>query len=917
MIGSDVTLPAGAARPLLGIRLSLRSRTMMTATICLASILLVDAWARQRAMTASGRAALIERAGLLASLEAAALSVPLWNLDQDQLDVALDALAADPDFAAASLLRPDGTVLSERTRDGASAQERIDVARDIGFTDHGRARRLGTLRVSLSTVRLHAALLADLRLQAMALVTLLGAVMMAVLSALHQLTRPLDLLTSALGRLAHGDLETPLPWLDRADEVGAVARALAVFRDTAHRLVRAEGQYKAIFDNAALGIFSAGELGKITSVNAALLAITGYDDLHAAVAALESGRLFVRVDRRDELIEMIRHQGGYTGEISEFRRPDGSSYWVSKNVRPVRDENGNFLGYVGTLEDVTDRLRVQSEERLRVRAAMQSASDAILIADEQGEPLFANPAFTSAFGYSGDEIGNVGGLPALITQTLTGHALRNALRQASPWQGEADVCVRHGHPVPMLIRASPIRDDTGGAVGSVLICTDLTQRRVDEARIRHMAHHDALTGLPNRVLFGERLSAALAALATDPAVATGFALLCLDLDRFKEVNDSLGHAAGDGLLQAVAGRLAAGLSPDDIVARVGGDEFVVLHPTTLAGESAGDLAERLIAELSVPYVIGARHVTVGVSVGITLAPRHAVEAGQLLRFGDMALYDAKARGRGQARLFTPELDTALRERSDMEHDLRQAVADETLHLHYQPQYTLADGALVGAEALLRWHDPVRGHVSPAQFIPIAEECGLITLLGAWVLRAACREAATWKQPLSIAVNLSPVQFRTTDLVGLVGGVLAETGLAAERLELEITEGVLLGDSPDTMAALAGLKTLGVRIAMDDFGTGYSSLSYLRRMPIDKLKIDQSFTRALGTDPAARPLVRSIIGIARDLGIASLAEGVETEAHAQMLREEGCVAVQGYLFGRPMPAASFARLIGAGALVRVA
>ncbi len=901
----------------LRLRPSLRVRAMATATISLAAILFVDAWARQRAMEQAGRAALTERAGLLASVEAAALSVPLWNLDQDQLDAALDAVAEDPDFAAVALLRPDGSVLSARSSTGAANLQQIDVSRAIGFSDHGRMRTLGTLRISLITTRLHQALLAELRTQGLALVILLAAVMMAVLSALLQLTRPLDLLTSALRRLAEGDLETPLPGLDRADEVGAVARALGVFRDTADRLVRAEGQYKAVFDNAALGIFSAGESGEITGVNAALLAITGFKDFDTAKAALDDGRLFVSDARREDLTGRSQMEAGYTSEVAEFRRPDGSPCWISANVRAVRDEAGRVLGFVGTLEDVTDRLRRQSEERLRVRAALQSASDAILIADESGKPLFANPAFAAAFGYTGEEIGAVGGLPSLITDAPTQRILLQALEGAGAWQGEAEMQVRRGAPVPMLIRASPIRDEWGETVGSVVICTDLTKRRIDEARIRHLAHHDTLTGLPNRILFGDRLDGALAQLKEGGAGQDGIALLCLDLDRFKDVNDALGHAAGDGLLRAVAGRLTDCLAPCDVVARLGGDEFVVLQTVLPGGQTTPDLAVRLIAELSRPYIIDGRHVSVGVSIGMALAPEHATDPGQLLRFGDMALYDAKARGRGQARLFTPELEKALRQRSDLEHDLRQAVAAEALHLHYQPQYTLACGTLVGAEALVRWHDPVRGHVSPGEFIPVAEECGLITVLGAWVLRAACHEAAGWTQKLSIAVNLSPVQFRTTDLVGLVGGILAESGLEPVRLELEITEGVLLGDSPDTLATLAGLKALGVRIAMDDFGTGYSSLSYLQRMPIDKLKIDQSFTRVLGMDPAARPLVRSIIGIARDLGIASLAEGVETELQAQMLREEGCVEVQGYLFGRPMAAEAFADLVGRKVLVEVA
>ena len=890
---------------------------MAAATLCLAVLLLIDAWSRHTAMETAGRAALTERAGLLAALEASALSVPLWNLDQDQLDAALDAVAEDPDFAAAALLRPDGSVLSARSAAKAEAGGRIDVARAIQFSDHGRMRALGTLRISLVTTRLHQALLAELRQQGLAFATLLGAVMMAVLSALRQLTRPLDLLTSALRRLAEGDLETPLPGLDRLDEIGAVARALGVFRDTARRLVRAEGQYRAVFDNAALGIFSAGESREISSVNAALLAITGFTDREAAVAALGAGRLFVSDARRDELRAQLHQQAGYSSEISELRRPDGSTYWVSMNVRAVRDAAGGFLGFVGTLEDISDRLRRQSEERLRVRAALQSASDAILIADEKGEPLFANPAFTQAFGYTGEEIGAAGGLPSLLTDASAQRWLQQALRSGGAWQGEADVCVRSGAPVPMLIRASPIRDEADGTVGSVVICTNLTRQRVAEARMRRLAHHDLLTGLANRILFGDRLNDALAHLQSGCAGQHGIALLCLDLDRFKEVNDLLGHAAGDSLLRAVAGRLKACLAPGDLVARLGGDEFVVLQALAPGADTPAVLAARLIADLSRPYTIEARNVSVGVSIGIALAPLHAADPGQLLRFGDMALYDAKAHGRGQARLFTPELDRALRERSDLEHDLRQAVADEALHLHYQPQYALAGETLVGAEALLRWHDPVRGHVSPASFVPIAEACGLITVLGAWVLRQACREAASWPGDLSIAVNLSPVQFRSTDLVGLVGSVLAETGLDPARLELEITEGVLLGDSPDTLATLAGLKALGVRVALDDFGIGYSSLSYLQRMPIDKLKIDQSFTRALGTDPAARALVRSIIGIARDLGIASLAEGVETEAHARLLREEGCVGVQGYFFGRPMAADAFSRLVELGALAAVA
>jgi diguanylate cyclase (GGDEF)-like protein/PAS domain S-box-containing protein len=884
-------------------KLSLQARAMLLAGLSVALVLLVDTVARQAAIEREGRRGLAERAALLASIQADALSVPMWNLDADQVRAALDALAADPDFIAASVVMPDGSLMDSRIAQGGAPPARagatINVSHEIHYVSHGELRILGTLHLSLATARLQASLAHEWRGRGIALILLLGAVLLPVYGALRQFTRPLDMMAGALTRLAAGDRETPIPASEQDDEVGAVARALLVFRDTTFRLVRAEGTYRALFENAALGIYGADEHGQIHSVNAAMLRIFGFTELPAAEDGHDPRMLehfYADPGRAEALRETMRAHDGFAGEISEIRRRDGSAGFVSQTARAVRDDAGRLLGYAGTVEDVTDRVRRQDEERLRVRAAMESASDAILVVDEAGDPLFANPAFERYFGKATPACA---WLAASLTDPVAAAALGRALSEGMAWHGEADVTAQAGRTVPMLIRASTIRDSQGASFGAVVICTDLSDRRRAEARIQHMAHHDWLTGLPNRVLFRERLNEALS--------AGECALLCIDLDRFKAVNDTLGHAAGDQLLQRVAERLRGLVRTGDTVARVGGDEFTLIQCGIQLPQEAVSLAERLIHDLSRPYSVCGREVQIGASVGIALAPLHGRDPDRLLGFGDAALYDAKSQGRCRVSLFTPDMAALLRERAEIEQDLRVAMTEQRLTLHYQPQYALATGRLVGGEALLRWTDPLRGDVSPGEFIPVAEASGLINTIGTFVLEQACRDAATWPHDLRVAVNVSPAQFHAGDLIETVSRVLADTGLAPHRLELEITEGVFMQDSDMTRTALVSLKALGVRITLDDFGTGYSSLSYLRRMPFDKIKVDRSFVSALGHDPAANALVRSIIGLARGLGLETNAEGVETKAQAQLLRDEGCEEVQGFYFGRPMPVEAFARL----------
>jgi diguanylate cyclase (GGDEF)-like protein len=419
-----------------------------------------------------------------------------------------------------------------------------------------------------------------------------------------------------------------------------------------------------------------------------------------------------------------------------------------------------------------------------------------------------------------------------------------------------------------------------------------------------MAHHDGLTALPNRVLFRQEMERELARARDGEAVA----VLCIDLDHFKRVNDTLGHAAGDALLQGAADRLRACVRETDIVARLGGDEFAIVQVQAEQPRAATVLAERLIADLSRPFDIEGHQVVVGASVGIALAPSDGTEADQLMKSADMALYRAKADGRGVLRYFESEMDAKMQARRALELDLRKALVEHEFELFYQPIVDLKSNRVSGFEALLRWNHPTQGLISPADFIPIAEDMGLITPLGEWVLRQACREAAGWPERVKVAVNLSPAQFKSKALALVVTTALADSGLAPDRLELEITESVLLQDNDTVRGILHQLRALGVRISMDDFGTGYSSLSYLRSFPFDKIKIDQSFVRDMGQHDDSIAIVRAVAGLGRNLGMSTTAEGVETNEQLGRLREEGCTEVQGYLFSRPLPASEVPRLL---------
>jgi diguanylate cyclase (GGDEF)-like protein len=444
--------------------------------------------------------------------------------------------------------------------------------------------------------------------------------------------------------------------------------------------------------------------------------------------------------------------------------------------------------------------------------------------------------------------------------------------------------------------------------GWVAAHEDVTEQRQAAARIAYLVHHDALTHLPNRLLLQERLSEEL----QHAAPGQSLAVLCLGLDRFKEINDTLGHRLGDALLKQAAERVQACIRETDIAARVGGDEFTVVQIGRRQPAASTSLASRLIEKLGAPYEIDGHQVAVGASIGVAIAPQDGTDADRLIRSADIAMHRAKADGRGTYRFFEADMNNRMQARRQLEIDLRKALTNREFELHYQPLLSLDNDEITGFEALLRWNHPERGRVSPADFIPLAEETGIIVSMGEWVLRQACTDAVSWPEHIKVAVNLSPVQFKGHGLVLSVFSALSTSGLAPNRLELEITESVLMEDTDAALAMLHQLRSLGVSIAMDDFGTGYSSLSYLQRFPFDKIKVDRSFVMGLGHNTSSIAVLRAVASLGTSLSVLTTAEGVETEQQLTAVRAEGISQIQGYLVSPPRPASEIAKFFDADA-----
>ena len=612
--------------------------------------------------------------------------------------------------------------------------------------------------------------------------------------------------------------------------------------------------------------------------------------------------------------EVLRHWRANNGlergaHTYERERPNGTVL----EIRTVPLPEG---GAMRTFTDITARKRAEETLRVseaRLAMAQDAGSDGLWDCDLTTGEAWSSDRWWGVLGYEPGELASHAQTwRALLHPEDTIQAERTLVEhlsgRAATFACEHRMRRKDGTWAWMMTRGKVVaRNRDGRALRFIGTQIDISARKAAEGRIAHMARHDALTDLPNRALFYDCLKNRLATLHAHGGTC---AVLCLDLDHFKAVNDSLGHLAGDALLCAVAHRIRVALRTEDMVARLGGDEFAVLM------QDAGDLrriealAKRLIDAVRAPVPFGEQRMEVGLSVGIALAPTHGTDSETLFKHADLALYLAKAEGRNTHRVFEPAMDEAATVRRDLERDLRRAIEGDELTLHYQPQVTTGSGDLVGFEALVRWTHPERGLVAPNAFIPLAEESGLILALGEWVLRAACREAARWERPLKVAVNLSPHQFQQADLPERVLAILTETGLSPMRLELEITETVIINDMARAIGILRRLKALGISIAMDDFGTGYSSLATLQAFPFDKIKIDRSFVGHVEASPQAAVIVRAVLGLGRSLGMSVVAEGIETEEQMRFLAAEACDEAQGYLIGRPQPIDQFAEHVSA-------
>jgi diguanylate cyclase (GGDEF)-like protein/PAS domain S-box-containing protein len=614
-------------------------------------------------------------------------------------------------------------------------------------------------------------------------------------------------------------------------------------------------------------------------------------DLFVPGARLQD-TLRIGVERGDYPQAEGREEEWIAERLEKLRNPSGRHEQTLSDGRCVLIEERRTSdgGIIGLRVDITEMKQREASFRLLfdsnpVPMFVYALDDARIIA--------VNDAAIAHYGYHRDAfLGmTLGALQAgEETATLRHFAALSPDEQAGrTWKHrKAD-----GTPIDVAVYSQFLTYE--GRAAALVAAIDITERKRAETRIAHMAHHDALTALPNRVLLRLRMEDMLAA-----RDGGRFAVLCIDLDNFKSVNDSLGHPVGDLLLVHVARRLRGELRDLDTVARLGGDEFAVLQAGAGSADAASELAERLLNVISEPYEIEGHLVAVGASIGIALATGDGADPDRLLKQADMALYRAKGDGKGAFRFFEPEMDARVQARRRLEMDLRTALHTGALQIHYQPLVDIASGRTCAFEALLRWPHRERGMIPPSDFIPVAEETGLIGAIGAFVLRQACADAMQWPGDTKVAVNLSPLQFRTGNLLQTVMDVLDDSGLAAHRLELEITETLLLERGDHVLATLHALRALGVRIAMDDFGTGYSSLSYLRSFPFDKIKIDRSFVHDLSSNTDSQAIVRAIVSLGSSLGITITAEGVENERDLEKLRAEGCTQAQGFLFSVPRP-----------------
>ncbi|MDD5296780.1 MAG: EAL domain-containing protein [Rhodocyclaceae bacterium] len=716
--------------------------------------------------------------------------------------------------------------------------------------------------------------------------------------------------------LADGHARLFLLWSYMATTVltGSLITALQAERVLVEKNLReSEEKVRGLFELSPLGIALVDMTGRFVEFNEAFRNICGYSA--EELKSLDYWTLTPRKYEADEArqLESLERSGRYGPYEKEYVRKDGSRVPLRLNGMLITGNDGRK--YIWSIvENIADRRR--TEEDLRIAATAFEAQVGIIVTDPEGVILRVNRAFTEDTGYSAEEA--IGQTPRLLKSgrhdTAFYAAMWDSIQHKGGWQGEIWDRRKSGEIYPKWMTITAVKGDDGTTKDYVCTQSDITDRKAKEDEIRHLAFYDPLTHLPNRRLLRDRLHHALA--ASHRSRKQG-ALLFIDLDNFKTLNDTLGHDKGDLLLQQVGQRLASCVREEDTVARLGGDEFVVMleslsHKSNEAAAQAEMVGEKILATLNQNYLLDGHDYRSTPSIGVTLFGNQHESMEELLKQADLAMYQAKAAGRNALRFFDPEMQSAVTARVALEADLRQAVREGQFLLYYQAQVEERE-RLTGAEVLVRWRHPQRGMVFPGDFIALAEETGLILPLGLWVLEMACAQLAAWALSpdttrLTLAVNVSAHQLRQPNFVEQVLAVLESSGADPEKLKLELTESELMDNVEDTIAKMTALKDRGVGFALDDFGTGYSSLAYLKRLPLEKLKIDRSFVMDVLTDPNDAVIATTIVALARSLGLEVIAEGVETEEQRTFLAQNGCHAYQGYLFSRPLPLDAFEALV---------
>jgi len=751
------------------------------------------------------------------------------------------------------------------------------------------------------------------RSQILRLVAGLSAAAFLVAFLLHWVvTRRLLKLLRAAEHVSDGNLDI-VSGVAGLDEIGRLG---TVFDSMLKKMAQSSTQVRKLsraVEQSPNTIIITNSKGIIEYVNPHFCRVSGYtpeEVIGKTMRMHQSGTTPKEV--YDQLWQTIKSGQVWNGELLN-KSKHGKYYWEQLSVSPIFDDQGNITHFLSEQIDIS--ARKEAEEQIRLfEKVFANANEAILISDADNNIITVNPAFTEVTGYTPEEV--IGNNPRIFASGLMEKdfydEMWKTLNADGKWQGEVVDRRKNGEIYAEWLSISSVRDIKGKLTHYIAMVTDISERKAVEERMNYLAQHDVLTGLPNRILLQDRLQQAISQAERQQ---TSVALLFMDLDRFKNVNDMLGHHAGDLLLQEVARRIRLCVRGSDTVSRQGGDEFVIMLPNL---DDLGDIVQvvdKLIESIAAPYQLNNHVMHVTTSVGICVYPEDGCDSEALLKNSDTAMYQAKDAGRNCYRFFTKEMNNAIAKRVGLENKLRSALAHNELLLHYQPKIDLRSGRIVAAEALVRWQHPEDGLISPADFIPIAEETGMIVPIGKWVLNEACRQNQAWRKmglhEIVMAVNLSPLQFHDRDLINMIQSALLHSDMPAGALELEVTESATMRDPEQAVVVLNNISESGVRISIDDFGTGYSSLSHLKKFPINELKVDQSFVRDISVDMDDAAIVSAVIAMAKSLGLTVIAEGVETLEQVLFLKSLDCDKMQGYFFSKPLPAEEFRMLIESG------